>query len=400
MPNQFYHHAKSARYSEINEMYTSISLRAVATGLVGLFIPIYLYSIGYGVAEISIFFIISILVRQCVEIPNAILISRIGPKHMLAISNVVTALFMGCMYFIDVKPGLFFLAAALGGISESLFWLGYHLDLSIIKNNDQVSRQMSSMLILTKISSALGPLIGGIIATRYGIGYGFLLAIIMLIGSVIPLFLTKEVVHMPAFRLRDIQRLTTLKDELAYLGMNVQDQIASFAWPLFIFLFLGSYESTGEVVSLALVAGIVVARIIGELGDEGKNNQILKLGSIITAAVHVMRSFVSSFGSALFLNIANDLSYMMINSPFMTMYYQHSDHQKRLNYFLNMQIMGNIGKFILWLIVLVAAAFVGDREAIIVGFVAAAFGSLMMPLMSGLKYRTVLSLGLIATRND
>lgn len=52
------HFWRTVGFDELSEIYTSQMLRSLAASLVGIFVPIYLYKIGYSLVAICFMFLI------------------------------------------------------------------------------------------------------------------------------------------------------------------------------------------------------------------------------------------------------------------------------------------------------------------------------------------------------
>src|SRR3989338_11575398 len=71
---------------ELNELYASISIRAFSLSLIGVFVPIYFYLIGYPLISIFFFYILHSLFHIVFSIPVAKISSRFGIKHSILFS--------------------------------------------------------------------------------------------------------------------------------------------------------------------------------------------------------------------------------------------------------------------------------------------------------------------------
>ena len=52
------HFWRDVGFDELSELYACMLLRSLATGLIGLFVPVYLYKNGYSLQSIFVFYII------------------------------------------------------------------------------------------------------------------------------------------------------------------------------------------------------------------------------------------------------------------------------------------------------------------------------------------------------
>src|SRR3989344_3524647 len=113
---------------EMNEMYLSISLRAFAVSMIGVFIPIYFYQRGYSFEAIFAFYALQSLFHLLASIPVAKVSSKFGIKHSMLFSIPILILFVFLLYSSNTFgipiPVLSFFA----GLSTAMFWVPYHID--------------------------------------------------------------------------------------------------------------------------------------------------------------------------------------------------------------------------------------------------------------------------------
>src|SRR3989338_5103928 len=128
----FFHFFKSR---ELNEMYVSIAIRAFALSLIGVFVPVYLYKIGYPLFSVFLFYAIQSFFQIIFSIPAAKFSSRYGIKHSMLISVPFLIVFFFLLYSIENVAIPLTLLALFGGISTSMFWVPYHIDLANFGNS-------------------------------------------------------------------------------------------------------------------------------------------------------------------------------------------------------------------------------------------------------------------------
>ena len=261
------------------------------------------------------------------------------------------------LLFIPLEPSLFYLAPVVWGICASMFWSALHVDVSYVKNNKKATAQVGNIMILTRISSTLTPFIGGFLATQYGISYSIFLAIILLLMSSYPLFKTKEKLPPANFSVKKMWQLKIKYDLISNFANNMDTVIVGYFWALFIYLFLGTYVKIGAVISLSLLASVVLSYYLGRSGDSGKNSKNIKYGTVANSVVYFVRGLASQFSYILGVNIVSDLAGLYFKIPYTTMYYQKADRYSRLEYITKMEVIGNLGALVPWLILIAVIAY-------------------------------------------
>lgn len=352
--HHIFHGHKKLHYNEMNELYISLSLRALALGVGGLFVPLFLSDIGYSLVMIAVFYIVSMSMRIPMELVAAIVINNLGAKHTLTISYSSLFLHFLTLYLLPYFPWLWPLAGFFLATEMALFWVSYHLQVSAVRTRKKASSQVGMTIILRRIFMALGPLIGGVVASSYGVEYTLLLAAALLIAASYPLFKTPDMHKKNPFKLRDL-RLRIGKDSIAHIGWQVSGVAATFLWPLWLLFVLGDYTQIGLIIAISIILGIGLTAWIGRLGDKGHNENLLKVGSGIKATAHIFRTISVSFPMAFIANIFNDIGATFTQGPFTEKFYEAADEGERFLYVLRMNIMSAFGKTLAWVVLLVFA---------------------------------------------
>src|SRR5688500_12583149 len=75
------HYWRDLSFSELSELYTSMMFRSLAISLVGIFVPVYLYQLGYSISAIFAFNCFFFISRLFWDVGASFIVARIGPKH-------------------------------------------------------------------------------------------------------------------------------------------------------------------------------------------------------------------------------------------------------------------------------------------------------------------------------
>lgn len=179
-------------FDELAELYASMLLRSLATSLIGLFVPIYLHSLGYGVRTIFGFYIIFFGSRVVFDIISALVVARVGPKHTIALSTLANIVFLVLLLTLKELAWPLPFVALVGTATNSLFFIAFHTDFSKIKHPTHGGKELGYVTMLEKLGWVLGPLVGGIVATVWSPKYTIVVAILLFVTSLVPLFMSNE----------------------------------------------------------------------------------------------------------------------------------------------------------------------------------------------------------------
>ncbi len=379
MPQQLHDHIKlhHVHFNEVNELYISLSLRAFAIGLVGIFVPIYLLVLGLPMVAIAGFFMVMFGTKVLLHPLTARMSARFGPKHIIVLSYIVSFVYIMMLYALPQYMWLLYPAAVIGGIADGWFWLSRHIDWAAVAGRKKASSEYSWLLIFSNIAMTMAPLIGGVVASAFGIEYALLGAGAGLLLAIYPLLKTLEPVVPRRANLR-LLKAAPWQHLAANFAMNFQSVVSVLFWPIFIYLIVLSYDAIGVIVSASLLLVLLTAWFLGRLGDRGKNTQILKSGSRLRALVHIARVPVQSFPGAMAVNIAGDVTDMLASTPYAIRFYEGARRHGVTSYLVDMEIAGDAAKVASWALLLVLYIFLGLGAALIVTFVLAA---VLMPLL-------------------
>ena len=380
-----HYHIHHIKYTELKEIYFYSTLRAIGIGLMGIFIPIYLYNLGIGLISICYYFIVAYIFRILFVFLAAYLVDNIGPKHLIALSLVLDSFFMIGLSLTKITPQYYILSGILYGAARAMFWTAHNVNMSLARDHSKTSSEVSNFYVFQKIGTAFAPLIGGIIATTLDVQYTLWLAAAVFLTAIYPLFKTEEAYRKEGFSLEKMKQIP-FRDSLSCLGYSYSNESLILVWPFFAFLFLNTYAKIGGITTLALVCSIAVAYYWGKSGDNGKKEKQLRYGSVSSTVVHVLRTLVSSLSGIALVNIFSDITRMMISVPFVALYYERSDLFKRLEYVVAMEIASSFGMMFVWLTILAGAYFFSLEVNLIVSFVVAGLFALMSQLIIDKNY--------------
>ncbi|CAN5717382.1 hypothetical protein BH23PAT2_BH23PAT2_04730 [soil metagenome] len=377
------HFWRHATFDELSEIYISGFFRTLAISLTGVFIPIFLYDIGYSFAAIFGFYIAYFTARTFLHIPVAYIVARIGPKHTILWSFVFQIVSSLSLLTLPEAQWPLWLVATLWAAANNLFFTAYHVDFSKIKHSDHGGKEMSVANIVQHIGGAIGPIVGGIIATIFGPQYIFLVMIFMLVIGLVPLFTSAEPIKIKQkldFRALPLKRIT--RDLISYSGLTITHQISVTLWPLYLGLFvLGTnvYLKLGALSSVGFLVSIFSAYAIGRIVDEKKGRALLRASAITDIFIQFAKPFVASLPFALAVNTAGETTATAMRISYQKGLYDAADDLpgSRIVYISAMEASGSFIKALSWVVLLTLGYLVSFEFAMVMGFVLAGLANLL-----------------------
>ncbi len=380
------HFWREVGFDELSELYVSMMFRGIGTSLTGLFVPVYMHQLGYSLAAIIMTAACYFTFRALfADIAAGFTAAKIGPKHTMLIGHLLLISSTGLFLTLNTYAWPIWLLGGVWGASGSFFFIPFHVDFSKVKHSRHGGKELGFLNMMEKIGTALGPIIGGLIATFFGAQYIFLIASFILLLSLIPLFSTKEAVKTNQ-RL-DFSSLTVKgrgRDFLSISAFGIENTICMFIWPLYlgIFVLAGStvYAKLGAISSASFIVSILAAKAIGQLIDHRRGRKLLRVSAVANAGLHLIRPFVGNLPIALGVNLANEAVTPGYRMPYFKGLYDAADDLpgQRIVYLTSMEMMSSIAKATVFWLLAIITLIVSDRGTIGIGFAIAAIASIVI----------------------
>ncbi len=252
--------------SGLSSLYLNTVFLTFCFSIMELFVPIYVYQITHDLSQTILFFIIWEASHLAASFPSAWFISHFGPDKSILLGALLRTAYILTLMLSAQFPWLLWPTAILSGIKLPPHWLSYHLAFDRQTTPQKVGSQVSFVYIITQIAAALSPLLGGIIASIWGFSSLYLVALIFLVASILPIFLDQYDEHpaWPGFKKILVGRRKggITHFSWAFFGFGMEAAVYSWLWPLFLFLILGNMKQIGLIQTTSLILSILVAQVI------------------------------------------------------------------------------------------------------------------------------------------
>ncbi len=385
--NRFFKHRhfwRHASFDELSQIYISTFFRMMAISIVGIFVPIFLYDLGYSLAAIFGFYVAYFVARTILHIPVGYLVARIGPKHTMILSYCMQLIFSVLLLTLSEYGWWLWVIASLWAAANNLFFVAYHVDFSKVKHSDHGGKEMGFANIIQRVGGVVGPIIGGVVATIFGPQYIFLAMMVFLLVGVVPLLSTAEPVKQKQkIRFRNLPLRRIRRDLISYAGLTISHQISVTLWPLYISLFaLGAnvYLELGFLSSIGFIVSIFTAFAIGKIVDRRKGRELLHFSAVVDMFLQFAKPFVNSLPFALVINTAGESTAVSMRIAYQKGMYDAADDLpgNRIVYISIMETFGALVKALLWILLLALGWYVGFEIAIVIGFMIAGLANLLI----------------------
>jgi len=341
---------------ELNEIYTSISIRSFALSMISIFIPIYLLKLNYSLTSVFIFYAILNLTHALFTLPAAKISSKFGFKHSILFSIPLLITFFILLFTLEIYGWPLYLLAIIFGLNNSLFWIGYHVDFSRFSKKKHRGEEIGFARIFSSVFSMIGPLIGGVVLAFISFQFLFIAVSFLLFVSIAPLFFSKDIHNPVNFSTKQIFTDQKLKDYLSFAGHGIETGLATIIWPIFIFFsILNNFTSLGFIAAISSFSSLIFVLIIGKFSDK-KRRLVLKIGAFFNAVIWGIKTFAKTFLHVFILDFFHGMTRTAVSVPFDALSYDKANKSNIVEFIVFREILIQIGHVILF----IAMIFVAD----------------------------------------
>lgn len=314
-------------------------IQGLATAMLGMFVPIFLYEktgelfwiVGLFYAAISVGYALFL-------VPGMHVTNRIGFSRALAFGSVFAVSQFVLFYFANESNIWWMLTplVVLMVLYRIFHWVPYHVDFTAFTKGGERGRDVSLMFATIAFMGMLGPILAGYIVQNSGYPILFAIAVVLLTLSGISYMFVPAVDEKFTWTYKEtVQQLLSPKFRNVFVGemANGAEVIISLiAWPIFLFHVLnGNMLEIGALSTVIVAVTIVVQLIVGKHMDGKGSNKIqtLKRGSMLYAAGWVFKIFVVSAGQIFFVGLYHNITKIFIKTPYSAILYDMSGEQGR-----------------------------------------------------------------------
>ena len=360
----------------LSELYFAVVLKSLALSMVGIFVPVYMYTeLNFSLNQLSYFFLVWALLFALLTPIVAKIAAKFGLKHMIVASVPFEILFVALLVLMKTHDISYIYAAIVYTFAGAFFWTGFDIEFAKVSDKKKRGSEVGFLFFAITLAGIIGPFFGGLILTFLGFNVLFYVFTFLLIIGAVPLLGSHDDYEEVSFSLVHIFKKEYAKDMLAFSGLGSRAVAAVIFWPLFIFIMLGGYMELGI---LATGAGLITALFsfyVGKLSDRKGRKKILDIGAIIHSITWAVRLFAYTFFQLFVVELISGLSFVLASIPFNSMFYDKMGKRNKVEYLIFKEIGFTVGK----VITLVAVILSGN---LIVSFLVAGVASLAYMLYS------------------
>lgn len=276
---------------------TSVWLHLFSASLVSVFIPVLLYTDGFDLSTILLFYFILHLVNIPSNFLAGKITGKIGSRNSVIIATLFYLLFFISFTTLEAETlGTLFLMAALAALYDGFYYVA-SLNIFMDSSNDPENsgKNTSILNIVSSLAYLAGPIVGSIIllSTRNEDYVLYAVAFFLLL-SILPLF------KMENNDIKKEERIMSLKDffksnrerknHFSLMFYKIGEGVEYILFPLFIFVTIGTLESVALLAVLIPIFSFFFTYLAGNI--KRKNRRFfIQFGALLITLLWTSRIF-------------------------------------------------------------------------------------------------------------
>jgi len=380
-----------ALHDKMSKIYIYQALLIFVKSLIGIFVPIYLYSIGFSLTYICIY-LIGISLTYLLGIPIAIkIINEIGFKYTILLSIPFYILHLTSVKFIESNHYFFHISWLTLGIYFSLFWPAFHSEIAVSGNNKSRGSQIGTLQIITILFGSFAPLIGGFILQTTGYALLLFISSFLLLLGLFPLLTSKEIkIKKINFKyydyIRFIKDQKKVRAKQAFKAEGIDSFLTFTFWPIVLFILLNkNFLNLGTLLTSVSLISVIFIFYYKSFFDRTNKQKALKFVSSTKSINWFLRTIIILFGTTLlyFVESLYKLIHSFFTLSFQSIFYNNATKENYLSYIVFRDFYLHTAKITFALLIICSIYFLGETKEL---FIFATFFGILAPVgLSKLK---------------
>ncbi len=287
----------------INLLNLHSAIQRFSSNIFDTFGAIYLLSLGISFPIVALIWT-SICILGIILRPLSLMLSeKIGLKRSLILGVFISSgLFLVLSKVNGVNSWLYFYILYLT-LCDIAYWLPYNSFYAVAGDINSRGKQIGTKLGFVTLLRMVAPLSGGIIITHFGFFYLYVIAMVVMLLSVIPLFFVQDVSPGKLISFKEAIRSIDSRGMILQIGDGIFN-IHSFVWTIVLFSLAGNYVTFGGLIAFEIFCTTVLFILLGYFIDKGNGKMITNIGLLILGLAILFRVFfVNTIPEVIFSDI-------------------------------------------------------------------------------------------------
>jgi hypothetical protein len=353
----------------------TMAIYRFSKGMVGIFIPFVILQGGGTLPVVAGYFLLRASGKLLLNFPAIQLIQRYGAHFGLSTGFAFDILQLACIFgFVSTQELTFLLlAGSSAALADAFSDNARHMFIPRVLQDEARSSSIATLEIMGQTADLLGPLVGAGIGILFGADWLLIAALAVLALTYFPL---RHIGRAASFDgtepIRFTLRAAPKRDLVANFCQCSDEAIALMAWPVYLAVFLGTFESIGAVAAATAFVTMAVVWLAGHLGDRGRLEPVLRQGTLAMSVTNVLRTIALTPVPIALAGSAYMASREYMSNPWNATYYTHV-RRKGLQYLFAVETAAGLGYTFVWSLLFALVLLLGDaRIVFVIGFLLAA----------------------------
>lgn len=358
-------------------------IQGAATALLGIFIPIFLYTtLGENFYVVGIFYATLSLLYVFGVVLGAQIMDKFGTRVSLIIGGVCSVAVYTTLYNMNAENAWLLLLPL--GVSIVLFrifhWVPYHVDFTEFTKRGERGRSLGITYATVAFMGVVGPILAGYIITQSGYNMLFAIAVALLIAATISYAFVPGINEKFVWTFKETwKRLFSKEYRGAALGLYASGAEGTFTiivWPIFLYeLLKGNLLEIGALATFVAGITVIIQLIFGYYldGKDMSRTKALKVGSVFYSLGWIFKIFVLSAMQVFLVGLYHNVAKIFTQTSFDAMFYDMSaDQGHYVDEFTVLREMAiHLGRASCLVVVAILTLFISLQWTFIIGAVAA-----------------------------
>lgn len=359
-----------ALHDKMSKLYIFQASMTFVKSLIGIFVPVYLYSLGFSFVEILLYSLGFSLI-YLIMIPISVkILKHIGFKYTLLLSLPIYLLHIISINFLTESILFYHVAWLTFGLYISIFWPAMHSEIALSGSNKHRSSQIGTLQIVSTIFATLAPLIGGFILELFGYLPLLVFSSVFVLFGLLPLLFSKDIKLIKYdFNYVDYIRLINNKkykfSKIPFSFEGIENLLSLTFWPVLVFIFLSSnFLLLGTLVSGVSFLSVILIVSFKAYLDRTSKTTVLNFLSKGLSLNWFFRFFVILFGSIFiyFVDALGKLLYSVFSLSYVSIFYNNAKNSLFMDYIILRELYLHTFKIIFIMFLILVFILFGENK--------------------------------------
>ena len=269
-------------HQELKQIYTNRVIRKIGIGLISIFVPIFMLTLGYQLTEIFGYMIVYFIFNFIFQVVTAEVQSRTGIKKTTLAGIVFGSIFYIFLLTLKQYHWPFWLLGMISGTGSGFYFQSTQSLLNTYNKKRREGKEASYLILSNKIAGIFVPLISALLIVLINFEFVTYIALGIYFLSIIPLYFSKDVKISTKKKWKEVFSLKHWKYILNFVTQGLHDGISQVI-PLLIYILSAQYILVGGFESLITAFTLGTIYLAGKVSDKFKKIKIIKIGFIISS---------------------------------------------------------------------------------------------------------------------